>query len=147
MRLAVTAYALGWIRAAFAYGALVVLSSGCQSRALEVALCGEDVSSYVTDWSGFLVGIHDFAYVRLLTPDEHSAALVLASCKIARQPLSRVLYPNEWPPESFPDWWDIEVNEEVDYGTLVLNGGAGQGIVYRKTTPRGVVWLIFAASS
>ena len=125
---------------------MVALLCGCESRALEVVLCGADVSPYVTHWSGSLWGLHDYAYVRLATPDAQSTAFVGESCAITKQPFVQVIYPNESPPSSFPEWWDIEIDETVDYAVLVRHGGNWQGIAYRKASPQGVVWLLRAGS-
>jgi len=123
---------------------MIALSSACERRALEVILCGADVSPYVTHWSGSLWGLHDFAYVRIVTPDAKSTALVKESCSITKQPFAHVVYPNDSPPSSFPAWWDIQVDEVVDYSVLVRHDGNWEGIAYRKNSPQGVVWLLRA---
>lgn len=123
---------------------LVALLCACEQRALRVALCGPDVSPYVTHWSGSLWGLHDYAYVRIVTPDAKSTELVRQSCAIAAQPFARVIYPNESPPSSFPAWWDLRVDEAVDYAVLVRFDGDWEGIAYRKDSPQGVVWLLRA---
>lgn len=125
---------------------LGVVLGGCEGRALEVVLCGDEVAPYVAEWSGSLWGLHDHAYVKLITPDQQSTELVMKSCTIAKEPFTAVEFPNGSPLSMFPEWWGLKRDEVVDHASLARYGGNWQGIVYRTRAPQGVVWLMFAGS-
>ncbi|MET0390356.1 MAG: hypothetical protein ABW321_30570 [Polyangiales bacterium] len=119
----------------------------CDGNAAEVALCHRRVAPYVTDWSGAMFGIQNYAFVRLVTPDAQSTQLVVESCLMARGPFKRVTFPNRTAPTgSWPPWWDLTPGE-VHYSLHLLHDGASEGFVYRTETPDGVVWLMFASPS
>lgn len=121
----------------------------CESRARAVVLCSEAVSQYMTDWEGSVWGLHDYAFVRFVTPDAHAAKLVEDSCSVAKQPFERTEYPARPAPRSLPAWWDLRPGDSVDYATLVRFDGDWVGFVYRRPLEhtQHVEWLMFAGGN
>jgi len=137
-------YAIRWF-----FPAVSCLTLGCESRARDVVLCGEEVTPYLTDWDGSVMGFRDYAFVRLVTPDAASTKLVEESCSMAKQPFERTVYPARAAPRSLPAWWKLSDGEQVEYATLVRFKGDWVGFVYRRPIEheRGMEWLMFAGGN
>lgn len=131
------------IRAALT--ALPCLAS-CNSTkdALAIMRCDQQLQSLVTQTYVQKAGPGAFACLRADALTKADQTSLREHCAVGHEPTEEVIYPARPLPMIPPKWWALRDGENVSYASLISDGGAWQGLAYRKKVGAAEVWFMCA---